>query len=548
MSSGCPRPLAAHPGDRSFSPSGEGGYFVRGDADQNGSIEITDAIFTLGYLFLGTEDPYCLDALDTDDNGQILLNDAVAGLNFLFSGSFKMPAPFPDEGVDPTADDLTCDNGRFTLIRREIFTTSCATSFCHSSADAAGGLVLEGDIAYSQVYLLPAANAAARAAGLLRVRPGSPELSYLYKKMTGQVPPEQTVHVPDMATLVSASDLALVEHWIADGAPPSTTRDITLPLPARGEQIVIPPFPVQELGAGIGEVQRNYYFKLKSTQTIWVNRVELLTPPGIDHWNLFSWQQGPSPYVDGQYEDFFPLVSFRDWNLKASSEVGRLDWKLPPGVAIQFAPQQQTASQIHFVNVPAHPSPVGGSAAINLHTIEVDPRDPPQSMGALMIQNSNIQVLPQSTSNWDFGVTFSRLNHSVPVKLASLGGHYHWRGKRFEVRVWEDNPIANADGSPAAGEFDRMGPERTIYFSDNFEEPPLIEFGEDGPDIPAGGGVIFRTTYENSSGELLCFGPHAEYEEHANLFVYYYPGAPLRSGFLWYPPECLGQGCSVPCG
>src|SRR5688572_24855248 len=64
-----------------FSAFGEGGIFIRGDADQNGKVEITDAVTTLGYLFLGTEDPYCMDALDADDDGQLNLTDAIGVLS-----------------------------------------------------------------------------------------------------------------------------------------------------------------------------------------------------------------------------------------------------------------------------------------------------------------------------------------------------------------------------------------------------------------------------------------------------------------------------------
>jgi hypothetical protein len=85
--------------------------FRRGDADQNGSLQLTDAVQILGHLFLGipTKVPQCLDAADADDNGQVQLTDAVRVLSFLFLGVGTIPLPGPPPaacGPDPTADLL----------------------------------------------------------------------------------------------------------------------------------------------------------------------------------------------------------------------------------------------------------------------------------------------------------------------------------------------------------------------------------------------------------------------------------------------------------
>ncbi len=90
--------------------------FHRGDADSNGELQITDAIRTLGFLFLGTAEPECLEAADTDDNGQIQLTDAIRSLNFSFIGGAVIPPPGPPGdpcGPDPEGSpDVGC--GRYT--------------------------------------------------------------------------------------------------------------------------------------------------------------------------------------------------------------------------------------------------------------------------------------------------------------------------------------------------------------------------------------------------------------------------------------------------
>ena len=70
-------------------------------------VDISEAIATLGYLFLGA--PVQLDcgkSEDANDDGELNLTDAVALLNHLFLGAPAPPEPFLDCGVDPTEDGL----------------------------------------------------------------------------------------------------------------------------------------------------------------------------------------------------------------------------------------------------------------------------------------------------------------------------------------------------------------------------------------------------------------------------------------------------------
>lgn len=86
----------------------EAGTFRRGDADDSGRINITDAIAVLNWLFLGSANPSCTDAADVDDNGRNNITDAIQLLQFLFLGGPPPPAPGKDDcGMDPTADPLS---------------------------------------------------------------------------------------------------------------------------------------------------------------------------------------------------------------------------------------------------------------------------------------------------------------------------------------------------------------------------------------------------------------------------------------------------------
>jgi hypothetical protein len=82
--------------------------FLRGDGNGDGVVDLSDAVFTLLYLFAGRAAPDCEKSLDADDNGRLELTDAVFTLGFLFRGGPRIRQPYPDCGVDPTADELAC--------------------------------------------------------------------------------------------------------------------------------------------------------------------------------------------------------------------------------------------------------------------------------------------------------------------------------------------------------------------------------------------------------------------------------------------------------
>jgi len=81
--------------------------FVRGDANFDGAVNISDAVAVLDYLFSGIPSG-CADALDADDTGVLDLSDVVTILGHLFQGGPVLRPPFPERGRDPTEDPLGC--------------------------------------------------------------------------------------------------------------------------------------------------------------------------------------------------------------------------------------------------------------------------------------------------------------------------------------------------------------------------------------------------------------------------------------------------------
>ncbi len=74
--------------------------FQRGDANNDGKVDLADAIFLLNHLFLGGGNPSCLDAADFDNTGAIDITDAKFLLNHLFLGGPALPDPYQKCGVD----------------------------------------------------------------------------------------------------------------------------------------------------------------------------------------------------------------------------------------------------------------------------------------------------------------------------------------------------------------------------------------------------------------------------------------------------------------
>ena len=83
--------------------------FLRGDPNEDGRVDLSDAVSILRMLFGGRALPACEDRLDANDDGQLSIADAIHVLAYLFAGGPAPPAPFPVEGLDATEDALRCD-------------------------------------------------------------------------------------------------------------------------------------------------------------------------------------------------------------------------------------------------------------------------------------------------------------------------------------------------------------------------------------------------------------------------------------------------------
>ena len=80
--------------------------------NEDGSVDIADAIFMLYTLMLNGPQSGCADATDSNDSGTHDIADAVFILTYQFAGGSAPPSPGADVcGVDATPDDgMSCDS------------------------------------------------------------------------------------------------------------------------------------------------------------------------------------------------------------------------------------------------------------------------------------------------------------------------------------------------------------------------------------------------------------------------------------------------------
>ncbi len=87
--------------------------FIRGDANQNGNVDISDTVY-ISRVLQGEYQLKCQDAADANDDSYVDEKDYQYLLSFLFEGGPKPPEPYPFPGVDEVCDET--DNDRDGLL------------------------------------------------------------------------------------------------------------------------------------------------------------------------------------------------------------------------------------------------------------------------------------------------------------------------------------------------------------------------------------------------------------------------------------------------
>ena len=94
------------------APTGAGLFFIRGDINNDGHVDISDIVYLINYIFRGGPPPPApCDRADVNDDGLVDISDSVYLVNFVYQGGPQPPWPYPTVGIDPTPDNLPTDCG-----------------------------------------------------------------------------------------------------------------------------------------------------------------------------------------------------------------------------------------------------------------------------------------------------------------------------------------------------------------------------------------------------------------------------------------------------
>ena len=83
--------------------------YIRGDANRDFDVNISDVILILRYLFV-FEKTLCHSPMDSNNDGRINIIDASRLVEFLFRGGIMPQRPFPLLGILPGRDGTLEDD------------------------------------------------------------------------------------------------------------------------------------------------------------------------------------------------------------------------------------------------------------------------------------------------------------------------------------------------------------------------------------------------------------------------------------------------------
>lgn len=343
--------------------------------------------------------------------------------------------------------------------------------------------------------------------------------------------------------------VALTLAGCPEPAPPETEpgdpAQIEPPPAGQGAQIETPEF---EVGPG-DEVQNCYFFRvsdlakaggLDPEKPLNLHHVQIAQRDGSHHMNVFRVrtvvgldpEKGSVENLNGAGE-CFKSPNWADWPLIANSQQdGQLDWEFPAGVANVLPPDEWLMVQTHYVNATTQKTPDAGKIRVNFWHLPDE--EVVHEMGTIFATKQSIRVCQSNPEPQYSGSC--QINSPEPVTIIGANGHFHSRGKQFDMYTWDGVSI---DTPPESERF---------YRSEAWDDPPMLISPELDVKVPAKGGVFYtcdyrwtqpdpvvgcsgldsfdKEKYSTTEQNLDCcytFGPIVEKNEHCNIFVYYYP-------------------------
>ncbi|MCU0424937.1 MAG: hypothetical protein MUF71_04850 [Candidatus Kapabacteria bacterium] len=419
----------------------------------------------------------------------------------------------------------------FALLQEKVLTPSCATSGCHDTRNAVGGLDLSPAMAYQNLVGAEPTNQNAKTDKLLRVKAGDPYKSFLYNKLDSANLHKSDGYgspMPLGSRAVTAGQLDFIKFWIAAGAPKNGTvadakllednrpqnEVLTLAQPASGVQMRLSPFGIAP------QNEREIYFAQANTQELIMTKFEMIQRDRSHHFILYghaptAGKTMPRTNVirdlylpNGQLiPERFPEMSGRTFIIASQLKAETIEF--PPGMAMRIPANWLLDLNSHYTN--GTRDTIRGEVLFNIHTTpasNVRTFVKPLQLGFFnLLLPPKKETVVETTFLVGGGGSGSGQDRfssrDTLVNIIGLTSHTHRMGRRFVTQIV---------GGPRNGE--------VIYTATNWLNPPLLKF--DTPIVlRRGEGLKSIVTYYNDTNETVTFGFRST-DEMNFIFGYFY--------------------------
>ena len=415
------------------------------------------------------------------------------------------------------------------IIQEEIFDKSCAG--CHSVGTSFGnqsGLMLTADVAYENLINREPHNQVAKDDGLELV--GTEGLASLYKSYLWEkinAPdkdhfyadhPQYGEIMPLGVDFLTNGQLEFIRQWIVAGSPETgaVADSSLLQDSARYVDVLFEPLQPPEVGVqyhiGPFDVAPNSeveFFQRSDGDTtgpIYITRYEIMMRPNSHHYILYGFQNYiPSAFVppegvmrnirnpNGDY-NLSTIASMQYHVFGLGTQWRRLDYSLPPGVALYYSNEHGFDHNPHYYNY--SDTTITGELFVNVH----------------MADPSEVQIVARTLQVGDQGFNLPKGEETTVVDewysdqrmyVFELFSHAHELNTEFAIEI-------------AGG--DRDG--ELIYISYDYSHPPVLKL--DPPlEINQGEGFRLIATYDNWRDYDVSFG-FLSTDEMMLVFAKYY--------------------------
>jgi hypothetical protein len=408
----------------------------------------------------------------------------------------------------------------WTIIQDNILTPTCATSGCHSSTSDANyvqhNLLLTSATAYDNLINTTSKNAAAKTAGLVRVKPGDHISSLLYQKIDCQTTAQYGSLMPLGKANLTLGQIEFIKQWIHKGAPKKgsvvdetilannavcsqTFVPMQAPAAAEGFQLAINTFTVSP------NTEREVFVNRKTpnTSTVYVNKFTMQGRPNSHHFVLYGFQSTTSLPPVNTMRDLYNadasinIITFAQMQnhifLGGGTDVNTT-YTFPAGVALKVLPATALDLNAHYFN--KQTTNLTGENYINMYT--VSQANVVKEAQSINFANYNFSIPASSRKTISTDYTFTK-----PVTVITLTSHFHKLGEKFQIKIL---------GGTRNGEI--------VYENTDWEHPIVINLATP-IQLKAGEGLTSVVTYNNTTNKIVNFGLTSE-DEMNIIFGYYY--------------------------